>query len=44
MELKGMYEKLGVSRAVYEFGEEVLSGLRERFDAVDAVADCIRGR
>ena len=39
MELKGMYENLGVSPAVYAYGEAVLSGLKARFDAVDAVAE-----
>ena len=39
MELSGMYQSLGVSPAVYAFGESVLSGLRARFDAVDAVAE-----
>ena len=39
MELTSMYQTLGVSPAVYRFGEEILSGLRERFDAVDAVSE-----
>ena len=39
MELNSMYGTLGVSPAVYQFGENILSGLRERFDAVDAVAE-----
>ena len=34
-----MYEQLGVSRAVYEFGERVLAGLGERFAAIDRVAE-----
>ena len=37
MELQGMYRALGVSPAVYDFGQQVLAGLRERFDQVDAV-------
>ena len=39
MELQGMYRALGVSPAVYDFGQQVLAGLRERFDQVDAVAE-----
>jgi len=34
-----MYGKLGVSPAVYEFGEQVLCDLKARFEAVDAVAE-----
>ena len=33
METYQMYEQLGVSRAVYEYGEAILRSLRERFDA-----------
>ena len=39
MELTNMYGALGVSPAVYRYGEDVLSGLKARFDAVDAVAE-----
>ena len=35
MKMEAMYEQLGVSRAVYEYGEEVLASLRPRFDAID---------
>ena len=31
MELQGIYRALGVSPAVYDFGQQVLDGLRERF-------------
>ena len=31
MKMEAMYEQLGVSRAVYEYGEEVLASLRPRF-------------
>ena len=34
-----MYETLGVSSQVYEYGESILAGLKERFAAVDAVAE-----
>ena len=40
MELTSIYAGLGVSPSVYRFGEEVLAGLRERFDAIDAAAEC----
>ena len=39
MELNEMYLSLGVSPAVYRFGERVLEGLKARFEAVDAVAE-----
>ncbi len=39
MSLQAMYEDLGVSRRVYEYGEAVLEGLRERFEAIDRVAE-----
>ena len=34
-----MYRQLGVSQAVYEFGEAALGGLTERFREIDAVAE-----
>ena len=37
--MKEMYAQLGVSPAVYDHGKRVLEGLRERFAAVDAVAE-----
>lgn len=37
--MKEIYTQLGVSPAVYDFGKAVLSTLRERFAAVDAVAE-----
>ncbi len=39
MELTNMYAALGVSEAVYRFGEDVLRGLKARFEGVDAVAE-----
>ncbi len=39
MEMQNMYGTLGVSPAVYEYGEEILRGLKERFEAVDAIAE-----
>ena len=39
MDMTRMYGALGIRPAVYRLGEEVLAQLRERFDAVDAVAE-----
>ena len=39
MQMETMYESLGVRPDVFAFGEEVLEGLRERFDAIDRVAE-----
>lgn len=33
------YEKLNISREVYEFGENILKDLRERFDKIDETAE-----
>ncbi len=34
-----MYEALGISREVYEYGEAVIDRLRERFERIDATAE-----
>ena len=39
MEIYKMYESLGVSRAVYEYGEQILDGLKPRFAAIDETAE-----
>ena len=39
MDMHMMYDQLGISRAVYEYGETVLRDLKERFEAIDAVAE-----
>ena len=39
MHIESMYEQLGISRAVYEYGEKILTGLRTRFDAIDQTAE-----
>ena len=39
MELLQMYESLGLSKAVYEYGEQVLASLKDRFAQVDQVAE-----
>ncbi len=38
-ELKTIYETMGISPAVYEYGERILTKLRDRFDAIDRVAE-----
>ena len=37
--MREMYEKLGISAQVYEFGEAVIRQLRERFDGIDQVSE-----
>ena len=44
MEIKAMYEQLGISRAVYEYGERGLRDLRPRFDAIDQMAEFNQGK
>ena len=44
MEIETMYEQLGISRAVYEYGEAVLRDLRSRFDAIDQTAEYNQGK
>ena len=39
MQMENMYAALGVSPAAYRYGEAILDGLKERFEAVDAVAE-----
>lgn len=39
MNSEKMYEKLGISREVYLFGEKVLDGLADRFSEIDRVAE-----
>ena len=34
-----MYNKLGISKAVYDLGEEILTSLKERFEGIDKVAE-----
>ena len=34
-----MYTDMGISPAVYEYGEQAISRLRERFDAIDQIAE-----
>jgi cystathionine beta-lyase family protein involved in aluminum resistance len=44
MEIEKMYEQLGVSRTVYEYGESVLAGLRQRFEMIDQTAEYNQGK
>ena len=39
MEITNMYQAMGISKEVYEFGNEILVGLKERFDAIDEIAE-----
>ena len=39
MDLFSIYESLGLSRAVYKRGEEILSHLKDRFSTIDAIAE-----
>ena len=39
MELTELYRQLGISQAVYEYGEAVLRDLEERFAAIDQTAE-----
>ena len=38
-ELMSLYQQMGISPAVYEYGEKTLVALRQRFDAIDKVAE-----
>ena len=38
-ELMSLYQQMGISPAVYEYGEKTLAALRQRFDAIDKVAE-----
>ena len=39
MEIENMYQSMGISKEVYNFGKEILSGLKERFEVIDEVAE-----
>ncbi|MBP3206024.1 MAG: methionine gamma-lyase family protein [Lachnospiraceae bacterium] len=34
-----LYQKLGIDRKTYDFGAEILAGLKERFEKIDEVAE-----
>ena len=42
--MKEMYARLGVNEKIYNYGEEVLEFLMERFAAIDAVAEYNQGK
>ena len=37
--MKDMYAKLGITAQVYDFGEQILAELKERFEGIDRVAE-----
>ena len=37
--LQEIYRQLGISKEVYDFGEEILNGLKERFEEIDKTAE-----
>ena len=37
--LRNRYEKLGISKEVFDFGEKILSGLKDRFKQIDQMAE-----
>ena len=39
MEIENMYQSMGISEKVYNFGKEVLGGLKERFEKIDEAAE-----
>ena len=39
IKMEQMYESLGISKEVYEYGEQVLAGLKDRFEAIDETAE-----
>ena len=39
MDIKEIYQNLGICPEVYEYGETILAGLRERFEEIDATAE-----
>ena len=34
-----LYKEMGISEEVYTFGTKILEGLKERFDAIDKMAE-----
>ena len=39
MDILKMYQSMGISEKVYNFGTEILAGLKERFEKIDEVAE-----
>ena len=38
-ELTAIYESMGISPAVYQYGEEAVARLKDRFEAIDSIAE-----
>ena len=38
-EIEALYSAMGISKEVYEYGEQVLKDLEERFDEIDRIAE-----
>ena len=38
-EITGIYQQMGISPAVYAYGEAAIARLKDRFDAIDQVAE-----
>jgi len=39
MQIENMYQSLGICQKVYQFGEEILESLKERFEEIDRVSE-----
>ena len=39
MQIENMYQSLGICQMVYQFGEEILASLKERFEEIDRVSE-----
>ena len=38
-EIRNMYARMGISNAVFEYGEEIVKNLKERFETIDQNAE-----
>ena len=38
-QIKEMYKSLGISESTYDYGTEILAGLKSRFEQIDEVAE-----
>lgn len=38
-EIKEMYQEMGIRKSVLDFGQDALSGLKERFEKIDEIAE-----
>ena len=39
MDIRKIYNDLGICNEVYDFGEQIIKDLKERFEKIDEVAD-----